>query len=89
MELYKNLYFTLFGKVEDALVLMDDGNVWEAKNILLRALDQAEETYMTADEEPPEEIVLSELAMQIRKVIRRLDKGEQEAICRLIERRTE
>ncbi|MBO4915668.1 MAG: hypothetical protein J5449_10750 [Oscillospiraceae bacterium] len=54
MELYKKLYFTLFGKVEDALELMDEGKLIQARKTLLDALNDAEETYVTASEEPAE-----------------------------------
>ncbi|MBQ9647175.1 MAG: hypothetical protein IJV43_02275 [Oscillospiraceae bacterium] len=85
MQLYKKLYFGLFGKVEDAVILLDDGNVWEAKRKLLDALEAAENAYIEADEEPTEEIALTELAAQMRKAVGRLSSDERKSLGRFAE----
>lgn len=83
MELYKKLYFTLFGKVEDALVLMDDGKIEEAKIRLLDAVEQAEETYMTANEDPTEDAVAAQVTALFLKTLHRLGKLDREAAISL------
>lgn len=83
MGLYKKLYFGLFGKVEDALVLLDDGKPNEAKETLLNAVEEAENTYIEAEEEPSEEVVLEAVAAQICKAVHRMDSDERRALLRL------
>ena len=40
------MYVTLCGGMDDALTLLEEGNVWEAKRVLLRALETSEELYI-------------------------------------------
>ena len=49
-ELYKNLYFHLFNQITDALEAMEKQNYGEARDILLRAQQEAEERYLNAEE---------------------------------------
>ena len=43
---YKALYFYLFGVMADAVEILDTGNVWSAKELLLTAMQEAEERYI-------------------------------------------
>lgn len=82
MQLYKKLYFGLFGKVEDALVLLDDGKIDAAKEMLLDAVEEAESTYIEADGTATEEVVLEEMAALMRKTLRRMGgDGRQALVC--------
>ena len=47
-ELYKNLYFHLFNQITDALEEMEKQNFGQARDILIRAQQEAEETYLNA-----------------------------------------
>ena len=49
-ELYKNLYFHLFNQITDALAALEKQNYGEARDILIRAQQEAEETYLNAGE---------------------------------------
>ena len=49
-ELYKNLYFHLFNQITDALEAMEKQNYGEARDILIRAQQETEETYLNAGE---------------------------------------
>lgn len=49
-ELYKNLYFHLFNQITDALEAMEKQNYGEARDILIRAQQEAEERYLNAEE---------------------------------------
>ena len=49
-ELYKNLYFHLFNQITDALEAMEKQNYGEARDILMRAQQEAEERYLNAGE---------------------------------------
>lgn len=81
----KKLYFRLFGRVEDALVLLDDGKPDEAKEKLLDAVEEAENTYIEADEEATEEAVLEELMALMRKALHRMSGDERKALVRPME----
>ena len=49
-ELYKNLYFHLFNQITDALEALEKQNYGEARDILIRAQQEAEERYLNAEE---------------------------------------
>ena len=44
--LYKKLYFKLFGILSDVIELLENGNVWEAKQLLIKTQQEAEEFYI-------------------------------------------
>ena len=44
--LYRKLYFKLFGILADAIELLENGNVWEAKQLLIKTQREAEEFYI-------------------------------------------
>ena len=44
--LYIKLYFKLFGILADVIELLETGNVWEAKELLIKTQREAEEFYM-------------------------------------------
>ena len=46
MEDFKKLYFYLFGKVADALEELEKENIGRAKELLLTAMQEAEEKYI-------------------------------------------
>ncbi|MBE6963653.1 MAG: hypothetical protein E7429_06745 [Ruminococcaceae bacterium] len=46
MDVLKQMYATLCGGMDDALTLLEQGNVWDAKKTLLRSLETAEELYI-------------------------------------------
>ena len=46
MEDFKKLYFYLFGKVADALEELEKENIGRAKDLLLTAMQEAEERYI-------------------------------------------
>ena len=49
-ELYKELYFHLFNQITDALAALEKQNYGEARDILIHAQQEAEETYLNAGE---------------------------------------
>ena len=49
-ELYKNLYFHLSNQTTDALKALKKQNFGQAHDILIRAQQEAEETYLNAEE---------------------------------------
>lgn len=51
MNLYRTLYFKLFGVLADAVELLEAGNVWQAKDLLIKAQQEAEELYIESDAE--------------------------------------
>lgn len=59
MELFRDLYFKLFAATADAIELLEGGNVPEAKRLLIRAEQEAEERY-TEHEVADENAVLSQ-----------------------------
>lgn len=49
IDILRQMYATLCGGIDDALTLLEWGNVWEAKKNLQRALDIAEEMYIAGE----------------------------------------
>ena len=49
-ELYKDLYFHLFNQITDALEEMERQNFGRSRDILIRAQQETEETYLNAGE---------------------------------------
>ena len=47
IDILRQMYATLCGGMDDALTLLEAGNVWEAKRVLLRALEVSEELYIS------------------------------------------
>ena len=47
IDILRQMYATLCGGMDDALTLLETGNVWEAKRVLLRALETSEELYVS------------------------------------------
>ena len=47
IDVLRQMYATLCGGMDDALTLLEAGNVWEAKRVLLRALEISEELYIS------------------------------------------
>ena len=46
IDILRQMYATLCGGMDDALTLLEAGNVWEAKGVLRRALEISEELYI-------------------------------------------
>ena len=46
---YKELYFHLFGVMADAVEELEKGNVETAKELLIAAMQEAEETYIESE----------------------------------------
>ena len=46
IDILRQMYATLCGGMDDALTLLEAGNVWEVKQVLLRALEVSEELYV-------------------------------------------
>ena len=51
---YKKMYFHLFNAITDALNDMTNGDPSAAKQQLIRAQQETEEMYISADDEPVE-----------------------------------
>ena len=47
IDILRQMYATLCGGMDDALTLLEAGNVWEAKRALLHALEISEELYIS------------------------------------------
>jgi len=47
IDILRQMYATLCGGMDDALTLLEAGNVWEAKRVLLCALEISEELYIS------------------------------------------
>ena len=47
IDILRQMYATLCGGMDDALTLLEAGNVWEAKGVLRRALEASEELYIS------------------------------------------
>ena len=47
IDILRRMYATLCGGMDDALTLLEAGNVWEAKRVLRRALERSEELYIS------------------------------------------
>ena len=45
--MYKQMYLLLFNAITDVLALLEKGNVWEAKDRLIHAQQDAEEVYIS------------------------------------------
>ena len=45
--MYKQMYLLLFNAITDALKLLEMGNVWDVKKILLHAQSKTEEIYIS------------------------------------------
>ena len=50
MDVLRQMYATLCGSIDDALTLLEWGNVWEAKKNLQRGLEIAEDIYVRGDQ---------------------------------------
>ena len=50
IDVMRQMYATLCGSIDDALTLLEWGNVWEAKKNLQRGLEIAEELYLAGDQ---------------------------------------
>ena len=46
----RQMYATIFGGADDALSLLEEGNVWEAKQVLSRAMEVSEELYIAGEQ---------------------------------------
>ena len=51
---YKKMYFHLFNAITDALIDMEKGDPSAAGQRLIRAQQETEEMYISADDEPVE-----------------------------------
>ena len=47
IDILRRMYATLCGGMDDALTLLEAGNVWEAKRALQHALEVSEELYIS------------------------------------------
>lgn len=47
--MYKKMYFRLFNAITDVLALLEQGNIWDAKRLLMEAQCAAEELYISAE----------------------------------------
>ena len=47
IDILRQMYAALCGGMDDALTLLETGNVWEAKRVLRRALERSEELYIS------------------------------------------
>ena len=56
MDLYRKLYYKLFGILANAVELLENGNVWEAKQLLIKTQREAEEFYIENDNEDSENL---------------------------------
>lgn len=45
--MYKKMYYTLFNAVTDVLGLLEKGNVWDARKVLVKAQQDTEELYIS------------------------------------------
>ncbi len=50
IDVLRQMYATLCGGIDDALTLLEQGNVWEAKTYLQMALTTAEELYISGEQ---------------------------------------
>ena len=50
IDVLRQMYATLCGSIDDALTLLEWGNVWDAKKNLQRGLEIAEELYIAGDQ---------------------------------------
>ena len=54
MNIYKTLYFYLFNRITDALELLSKGSRLDAMKLLIAAQQEAEERYISTQEDPVE-----------------------------------
>ena len=47
--MYKKMYFHLFNAITDALNTLEQGNIWDAKRLLMEAQCATEELYISAE----------------------------------------
>ena len=45
--MYRKMYLLLFQAITDALKLLEKGNIWDAKKLLIQAQQDAEEVYIS------------------------------------------
>ena len=50
-ELYEKMYHRLFNAITDALRLLEEGNIWEAKKLLMDVQGETEEMYMSYEDD--------------------------------------
>lgn len=48
--MYQKMYHLMFNAATDALRLLEEGNVWDAKKVLMDAQCAAEEIYISAED---------------------------------------
>lgn len=49
--MYKKMYFRLFNAITDVLALLEQGNIWDAKRLLMEAQCATEEMYISAEDD--------------------------------------
>ena len=49
--MYKKMYFRLFNAITDVLEALEQGNIWDAKRLLMEAQCAAEEMYISAEDD--------------------------------------
>lgn len=49
--MFQRMYLLLFNRITDAIEVIERGDAAEAKAVLIRAQQDAEELYLSADEE--------------------------------------
>lgn len=49
--MYEQLYHLLFNSITDALELLEKGNVWDAKSLLMSAQCKAEKIYISHEDD--------------------------------------
>lgn len=54
IDVLRQIYAVLCGGIDDALTLLEQSNVWEAKAVLQAALNRAEELYIAGERAPDE-----------------------------------
>lgn len=54
--MYKKMYHLMFNAATDALRLLEEGNVWDAKKVLMDAQCEAEEIYISAEEDEEDNV---------------------------------
>lgn len=50
IDVMRQMYATVCGGADDALGLLEDGNVWEAREVLQKALSRSEDLYLAAEQ---------------------------------------
>lgn len=49
IDILRQMYATVCGSADDALTLLEEGNIWEAKKVLRRGLEISEELYLSGE----------------------------------------